>query len=311
MQPVITLKNVTKSFSGNKKPVVSSLNLKVEEGDVVGFLGPNGAGKTTTIKMLLGFLSPDEGEIQVLSHPPYTRPARRQIGYLPETSDYYWFLSPYQLLRFYGVCFDYGGKKLDKKIDSLLEMVSMREHAHEKIKTFSKGMKQRVGIAQALLNNPRLLILDEPASGLDPIGRKEIRELIEQCAEQKKTVFFSSHELGEVETVCRRLAILSGGKLLYNGSLQDLKLKNKQVMRLIVTGDFTVIQKKLKESDLAAEIKFYETPDHLIKIELFQRKLFYDLMNLLKQANARVLFAGDKEGNVEEAFFQLIQQNGE
>lgn len=311
MHAIIEMKNVTRCFSGRKSPVVRNLNMKVEEGDIVGFLGPNGAGKTTTIKMLLGFLSPNNGTISVLSYPPYTRSARCQIGYLPETSEYYWFLTPYKLLKFYGICFDYRGKKLEKKIYSILDMVKMRPYAHEMMKNFSKGMKQRIGIAQALLNNPKLLILDEPASGLDPIGRKEIRELIEQCAEQKRTVFFSSHELGEVETVCRRLAIISKGVLLYEGDMQSLKLKNQQVMKVIVSGDFPAIMKKIKESALIHDVSVFQKPDGRIDIELFQRKRFYDLIDLLKSANVRVHFAGDKEGKIEDIFFKLIQEHGE
>ncbi len=308
MRPVIELKDVTRSFSSRTKPVVSDLTMKVKEGEVVGFLGPNGAGKTTTIKMLLGFLSPQKGAIKVLSHPPYTRSARQQIGFLPETSEYYWFLTPYQLLKFYGTCFDFRGKNLDRKIHSLLETVNMRDYTHEKIKNFSKGMKQRIGIAQALLNNPRLLILDEPASGLDPIGRKEIRELIEKCAEQNKTIFFSSHELGEVETVCNRLAILSEGELLFDGSLEDLKLKNKQVTKIIVKADFPALLKKIRETGLREKVKLYETPEKLIEMDLYYHKCFYDLIDILKAAHARVLYVGDKQGSVEEAFFQIIHE---
>ncbi|MDB6026724.1 MAG: transporter related protein [Verrucomicrobiales bacterium] len=204
------------------KVAVDGLDLTVGSGEVFGFLGPNGAGKTTTMNVLLGFVSPSSGSASLFGVDVREPIARQRIGYLPELTYYYKFLSAEELLRFYGKIFRIPKGELEKRIDSILKLVEL-EHARKRlIKTYSKGMQQRAGIAQALINNPDLLILDEPTSGLDPIGRMKVREIIQRLKEEGKTVFFSSHELGEVETVCDRVAILYQGKLQVEGRVDDL-----------------------------------------------------------------------------------------
>jgi ABC-2 type transport system ATP-binding protein len=201
---------------------VRGLNLSVFPGEVFGFLGPNGAGKTTTMNVLLGFVPPTSGNAFLFGVNVREPIARQRIGYLPELTYYYKFLTAEEILRFYAKIFGLSRKVANERIDSILKLVEL-EHARTRpIKTYSKGMQQRVGLAQALINNPDLLILDEPTSGLDPIGRMKVREIIQRLKNDGKTVFFSSHELGEVETVCDRVGILGAGQLKAEGKVTEL-----------------------------------------------------------------------------------------
>jgi ABC-2 type transport system ATP-binding protein len=204
------------------KPALKGLNLSIRAGEVFGFLGPNGAGKTTTINVLLGFIPPASGTAYLFGIDVRQPIARQRIGYLPEMTYYYKFLTAEELLRFYARIFDIPHLEADKRIDALLKLVELEPARKRLIKTYSKGMQQRVGIAQALINDPDLLILDEPTSGLDPLGRMKVREIIQRLKNEGKTVFFSSHELGEVETVCDRVAIINQGELKTLGRVDDL-----------------------------------------------------------------------------------------
>lgn len=208
-----------------KKIAVKGLNLLVEAGEVFGFLGPNGAGKTSTMNVLLGFLPPTQGTASLFGVDVRQPISRQRIGYLPEQTYYYKFLNAEELLCFYGKIFKIPGAELEKRIDFVLKLVEMEHDRKRLIKTYSKGMQQRVGLAQSLLNNPDLLILDEPTSGLDPIGRMKVREIIQRLKNEGKTVFFSSHELGEVETICDRVAILHQGELKVTGRVSEIMEK--------------------------------------------------------------------------------------
>lgn len=204
------------------KVAVKDLNLRVYAGEVFGFLGPNGAGKTTTMNVLLGFVNATGGEAFLFGVNVREPIARQRIGYLPELTYYYKFLTAEELLRFYAKIFHIPRSEADQRIDRLLKLVELEKARKRPIKTYSKGMQQRVGLAQALINNPDLLILDEPTSGLDPLGRMKVREIIQRLKNEGKTVFFSSHELGEVETVCDRVAIINEGQLKVEGRVADL-----------------------------------------------------------------------------------------
>jgi len=204
------------------KVALHGLNLSVYSGEVFGFLGPNGAGKTTTMNVLLGFVRPTSGEAYIFGTSVRDPIARQRIGYLPEQTYYYKFLSAEEILRFYAKIFRIPKREVEPRIDSVLKLVELEEARKRAIKTYSKGMQQRIGLAQALINNPDLLILDEPTSGLDPIGRMKVREIIQRLKQEGKTVFFSSHELGEVETVCDRVGILNAGELRTEGRVADL-----------------------------------------------------------------------------------------
>jgi ABC-2 type transport system ATP-binding protein len=231
METIVELRNLRVEYRAQiagqgKKVAVKSLNLKVEAGQVFGFLGPNGAGKTTTMNVLLGFVPATSGEALLFGVNVQEPIARQRIGYLPELTYYYKFLTAEELLRFYARIFRIPRAEADQRIDRLLKLVELEPARKRPIKTYSKGMQQRVGLAQALINNPDLLILDEPTSGLDPLGRMKVREIIQRLKNDGKTVFFSSHELGEVETVCDRVAIIADGELKVEGRVSELTEKH-------------------------------------------------------------------------------------
>jgi ABC-2 type transport system ATP-binding protein len=232
METIVETRNLRVEFRSKdspqgKKVAVKDLNLHVGAGEVFGFLGPNGAGKTTTMNVLLGFVNATAGDAYLFGVNVREPIARRRIGYLPELTYYYKFLTAEELLRFYARLFGLSRAETDRRIDQLLKLVEL-EHARKRpIKTYSKGMQQRVGLAQALINDPDLLILDEPTSGLDPLGRMKVREIIQRLKNQGKTVFFSSHELGEVETVCDRVAIINQGKLEVEGRVAELTAQHQ------------------------------------------------------------------------------------
>jgi len=213
----------SREFRQTAKIALAGLDLQVNAGEVFGFLGPNGAGKTTTMNVLLGFVAPTSGTAYLFGIDVRQPIARQRIGYLPELTYYYKFLTAEELLRFYAKIFGIARGEADKRIDQLLKLVELESARKRPIKSYSKGMQQRVGLAQALINNPDLLILDEPTSGLDPLGRMKVREIIQRLKNEGKTVFFSSHELGEVETVCDRVAIIHQGELKTIGRVHTIK----------------------------------------------------------------------------------------
>ncbi len=223
----------SREFRQASKVALGSLDLEVNVGEIFGFLGPNGAGKTTAINVLLGFVPPTSGAAYLFGIDVRQPIARQRIGYLPEMTYYYKFLTAEELLRFYARIFGLARMEADKRIAQLLKLVELENASKRPIKSYSKGMQQRVGLAQALINNPDLLILDEPTSGLDPLGRMKVREIIQRLKNEGKTVFFSSHELGEVETVCDRVAIINQGELKTVGRVSDLVARHQSNLEKI------------------------------------------------------------------------------
>ncbi len=238
MEPIVETKNLRVEYRAQnsrqpRKVAVKDLNLSVRAGEVFGFLGPNGAGKTTTMNVLLGFVNATSGEARLFGVNVREPIARQRIGYLPELTYYYKFLTAEELLRLYARIFGIARLEAGQRIDALLKLVELEPARKRQIKTYSKGMQQRVGLAQALINNPDLLILDEPTSGLDPLGRMKVREIIQRLKNEGKTVFFSSHELGEVETVCDRVAIIHEGELKVEGRVDDLVAQHQSNLEKI------------------------------------------------------------------------------
>jgi ABC-2 type transport system ATP-binding protein len=205
-----------------QRVALKNLSLAVEEGEIFGLLGPNGAGKTTTLKILMGIIFPTRGSARILGRALGDKWAKARLGFLPENPYFYDYLTGREFLKYYGQLYGIGRRERARRAEALLERVGLRDAANLPLKGYSKGMLQRVGLAQALLNDPQIVILDEPQSGLDPLGRKEIRDLILQLREEGKTVFFSSHILSDAELVCDRVAILYAGELKNIGKLTDL-----------------------------------------------------------------------------------------
>lgn len=223
----IVIDRLTKTFKPNwpwKPPttVLRGLSFSVGQGEIFGFLGPNGAGKTTTLKVLIGLIRQTSGYAEVLGSPAGDVEVHRRIGFLPESPYFYDYLTAEEFLRFYGRLAGMGGARLSQRVTSLLELVGLAEARARQLRKFSKGMLQRVGLAQALVHDPELVILDEPMSGLDPIGRKEIRDLILHLREQGKTVLFSTHIIPDVEMICDRVVVIVKGQVLAAGRVDEL-----------------------------------------------------------------------------------------
>lgn len=213
------------------------LNLEVRRGEIFGFLGPNGAGKTTTLKLLMRLIYPSEGTARILGHPIDDVATRSRIGYLPENPYFYDYLSGRELLEYTAALFGIPAEEASAKGKELLQLVGLdADGANRQLRKYSKGMLQRIGIAQALINDPEVVFLDEPMSGLDPIGRREVRDLLLSLRAQRKTVFFSSHILSEVEALCDRAAILSRGKLMRCGTVEELTGIEGSAVEVVAVG---------------------------------------------------------------------------
>ena len=221
----IKIEGLTKIYPklfGNNTKAIDNITLSVKQGEIFGFLGPNGAGKTTLLKMLVGLLYPTSGQIWILGQIIHSLSAKQSMGFLSENPSFYNHLTGFELLGFACGLFGIPAGKRTKRIDTLLQKVGLGESRNIRISDYSKGMVQRLGIAQALVNNPELVILDEPLSGLDPIGRKKLKEIILSLKNEGKTVFFSTHILADVERICDRVGILHKGRLLRIGELNSL-----------------------------------------------------------------------------------------
>lgn len=201
---------------------VDDLTLSVKEGEVVGFIGPNGAGKTTTIKTLMGFIFPTSGAARVLSYEAGSKMARARTGYLPEVAHYYPFMTAEEILRLYGRLQGIRTKEMKDLIPSLISQVGLVGFERLRLRNFSRGMLQRIGLAQAIMGDPDLLILDEVTSGLDPVGRRDLRIILREFKNRGKTVFFSSHELSEVAKLCDRVILIDDGRVIQEKSMQEI-----------------------------------------------------------------------------------------
>ena len=225
-EDVIRAVGLTKVFrdfwNRPKARAVNEIDFEVKEGEVVGLLGPNGSGKSTTVKMILGLLYPTAGSLTVLGKSPRAVETKREIGYLPEESYLYKYLTAEETLDFFGALFNLSKAERRNRIDQLLEMVGLSHARHRRVGEFSKGMARRIGLAQAMINDPSLLIFDEPTSGLDPLGCREVKDLIMELKKRGKTVLITSHLLSDVEDICDRVVILYGGQIRAQGSLNEL-----------------------------------------------------------------------------------------
>ncbi|HEV8335729.1 MAG TPA: ABC transporter ATP-binding protein [Candidatus Polarisedimenticolia bacterium] len=226
MTPVLEISNISRSYRTNvsfqKYWILRDLSFSVEAGEIFGFIGPNGAGKTTTIKLVMDLIRPDGGSIRIFGRKHDEVQSKSRIGFLPENPYFYDYLTAREFLDFYGRLFGLARPAREARIRELLARVGLANRADRQLRKFSKGMLQRIGLAQALINDPDLVILDEPMSGLDPVGRREVRDLILSLKEAGKTIFFSTHILSDTELICDRVGILSKGDLKAVGKVSEL-----------------------------------------------------------------------------------------
>ena len=236
---ILRTEGLTKTFEvgfrRRRVNAVEDLTLSVEEGEIFGFVGPNGAGKTTTIKMLMGLIFPTRGKAFIFDAPIPSSASKKRIGYLPENPSYHEFLTGIEALRFFAALAEVPGSEKKRRCEELLGLVGLTDAADRQIRKYSKGMQQRLGIAQALVADPAFVVLDEPMSGLDPIGRKEVRDLILELKRRGKTVFFSTHILPDVETLCDRVGLIQRGRLSDSGRIGDLVSPRVRSVELTAT----------------------------------------------------------------------------
>lgn len=302
MDPVINVENLTKHYKrGVKGRVIAleDLDLQVEEGEIFGFVGPNGAGKSTTIKMMVNLLFPTRGRVRIMGWDAAHPSARRELGYLPENPSFYDHLTGGEFLSFTGSLVGLKGKILKSRAEELLKLVGLPHRGNLQIRKYSKGMLQRLGIAQALMGDPKVVIMDEPMSGLDPLGRAEVARLILSLKHEGKTIFFSSHILHDVETVCDRVGILVKGKLAYLGHLSDLADREPGwVVRL--EGDRTSV---LAEEERCDKV-FLE--GRLTKVELSKDRL-WAFLNIVQDLDLPIHSIEKKRLGLEELFIRQVQ----
>lgn len=238
---IIDVRGLSKTYRlgfwmSRKVRALQNLDLAIRPGEVYGLLGPNGAGKSTTIKILMNLVQPTHGQATLFGMPPSLKEARRQVGFLPENPSPYEYLTGKEFVTLSGQLAGLSGRTLDERVKEVLGSAGMERAANLQIRRYSKGMIQRIALAQAIIHKPRLLILDEPTSGLDPVGRRQMRDLILAEREQGTTILFCTHIIPDVETLCDRVAVLVGGKLVREGSVKDLLTSDVPLFELVVEG---------------------------------------------------------------------------
>lgn len=301
--PVIEILGLTKDFPvGFWRPrmrrALDNLTFQVEEGEVFGFLGPNGAGKTTTMKLLMGLIFPTDGTARVRGRSIDDVEMHREIGYLPEQPYFYDYLTARELLDYYARFANYSAKERRERVGKFLERVGLGAAGDVQLRKFSKGMLQRVGIAQAILHEPPVVILDEPMSGLDPVGRREVREIILDLKKQGRTVFFSTHILSDAEMLCDRVAVLASGKLQGVGAPREIvTMKSHSMEILFETREGRALPATLAEhaTRIGGRTSITVTEDQL-----------YAALEQLRGCEARILSVSPVHPTLEDYFFQLV-----
>jgi ABC-2 type transport system ATP-binding protein len=300
-ETVISISNLTKIYQlprKGRRTAVNSLSLEIRRGEIFGFLGPNGAGKTTTIKTLLGFIQPTSGRAEILGVSVEDPNSRIRVGYLPEQPYFYKFMTPTEIVSMHAALVGVPKRERKEHVEQLLSAVGMKDLARTPISKMSKGQVQRVGLAQALVGNPEILILDEPASGLDPLGRRHVRDLLQHQREEGKTIFLSSHLLSEIETVCDRVAVLSHGKLTAIGRPDEIKQGGG--WSKVVTGSLSAeLLERIYQLDGQTKCSEGETT-----ISIDSNKI-YELIDTLREANLPLISVSQERESLEEAFLRL------
>ena len=301
--PAIEIQGLTKDYPVSywrtgKRRSLDNLTLQVEDGEVFGFLGPNGAGKTTTLKLLMGLIFPTAGTARVLGYSIDDIRMHRDIGFLPEQPYFYDYLTARELLDYYARVSGFGAAERRQRVARFLDCVGLTGAADVQLRKFSKGMLQRVGIAQAIIHDPKVVFLDEPMSGLDPVGRREVRDIIQELKHEGRTVFFSTHILSDAEMLCDRVAVLVGGKLQGVGAPGDLVSLEVQGMEILFESrDGAGLPPGLAARAIPIGQRYrMQVPEAEI----------YAVFDQLRTANARILSVAPLRPTLEDYFFRLV-----
>jgi len=304
---IVEIQDVVKDFRPGfglrKKRVLHGISFGVMPGEIFGFVGPNGAGKTTTLKILMGLIRATSGTARILGHDIGETAFRREIGFLPENAYFYDYLTGREVLDFYARLSGVASDERARRVSTLLDWVGLSHAADARIRTYSKGMAQRVGIAQALVHDPSVVFLDEPMSGLDPIGRKEIRDLIIRLRAEGKTVFMNTHILSDVEMVCDRVAIIVGGKIMYQGHTQEFLDDGEHECEIVVSGIEPELATRLEEEQ-GAQLRGV---GERVEMQIPEKKVDAVLEAVL-QARGRVLAVTPRRVSLESIFLDAVRE---
>jgi len=302
-KPVIDVDGLVVEYGRGKKKVraVDDISFRVHQGECVGFIGANGAGKTTTIKVLMGFLFPRSGNVSVFGESAGTVDSRRRIGYLPEVALYYPFMKARELLELYGGLHGLSKTQLGEKIPRLLETLGLGGKSEILLKHFSKGMQQRLGIAQAIIAEPEALVFDELSSGLDPVGRHDLRSVLLELKRRGRTIFFSSHELTEVEALCDRVIMIHKGKIVTRATVQDL-MKPLNVFEIL----FEIQDEKEMPGEVAKHSPVRE--NSLYRVLINDVEEYSRAVSALASSGARIKSTSSKSRSLEDYFIDLVEK---
>jgi ABC-2 type transport system ATP-binding protein len=300
----VKIRDLQKTFSngwGKRSTIIKNLNLDIMENEIFGYLGANGAGKTTTFKLMLGLIYPDKGDIFFGGKPASDYKNRSFLGYLPETPYFYSYLTAGEALDFYASLFDMDKSVKKHRVDKMLDLVGLDHVKDLQLRKFSRGMLQRIGIAQAMINDPKLLILDEPMSGLDPMGRKDMRDIILRCRDQGKTIIFSSHIISDVELICDRASILSKGELQQVIEMNDRQDNKDSTWEIICQG---------KVFDCST-IKEYEKINHRVTgnrhiLSTADKGVANQMMDEIKNQELELISFGSRRKNIEDIYIKSV-----
>jgi ABC-2 type transport system ATP-binding protein len=306
MEHVIEIENLTREYRGPRGwfNAVDDLSLTVSAGEVFAFLGRNGAGKTTTIKILLGLTMPTSGRWRILGGKIEDASIRRRIGFLPEEHSFYPHLSVTEVLSFYGNLFGLRGNDLKKAVGNALDLTGLQGRERDKLKFLSKGLVQRVGLAQALINDPDLLILDEPSSGLDPVGVREFRDIVSRIKEQDKTIFLNSHQLSEVEKLADRLGIIDNGKLVRTGKVEELLTGEGGVEVRITPPRDEAVVKRLTGMSVRT---WHDEEKGALVILMPDEDSVPEIMAVARDAGSKLISITPKRETLEQFFIETVK----
>ena len=298
-EPVVSTNDLSKNYG--KIEALRGVTLEVRKGEIFGLLGQNGAGKTTMVKILLGITGLTSGEARLLGESVGTTSVRKHVGYLPEDHHFPDYHSAASLLNFYGALLELPRSDRVRRGEEMLEQVGLKGRMNYKIRTYSKGMKQRLGIAQALFHNPEVIFLDEPTDGVDPVGRREIRDLLQQLKSQGITIFLNSHLLGEVELICDRVAILQSGEMVRQGTMAELTQQRGLFMLGLADGQ------KLPTEDLEKQGYHALQSGNLWEVSLKDGQSIDPLIDLLRSRGLGIRHLMQKRQTLEDIFIQTVE----
>lgn len=304
MNKALNIENLHKSFKTGftlkKKKILKGISFSVEQGEIFGYLGPNGAGKTTTIKCILGLIFPEQGDIKILGNPYLSIKSKEKTGFLPENPYFYDYLTAEEFLDFYSRLYNLSSSQKKDKIRDLIKLVGLEKSTNLQLRKFSKGMLQRIGLAQALVNDPELVILDEPLGGLDPLGRKEIRDIIIRLKEEGKTIFLSSHILQDIEMICDKVAIILDGRIASQGKLLELISEKVLFTEIIVSG--------VDQTDLKPYVEEITFQGDKIFIKVFQEEKIKDILSLIQEKKGKIHSLIPRTPTLEDLFVGTVKK---